>query len=124
MNENQIFFTLHYIEHRGKFYHHFLDFLSLSGLISRFVRSLWPESSEKEIDINIYLHCVVPKNISHSVNYLQYKRSEIKEKNIYLFSYAMLISAMDCQLNYYQNYQSNKEDYSAPCYFQKCEYLL
>ena len=54
LNENQIFFTLHYIEHRGKFYHHFLDFLSLSGLISRFVRSLWPDSSEKEIDINIY----------------------------------------------------------------------
>ena len=77
---------------------------------------------EKEIDINIYLHCAVPKNPNYSVNYLQYKRSEIKEKNIYLFSYAMLISAMDCQLNYYQNYQSNKEDYSAQCYFQKCEY--
>ena len=44
-------FTLHYIEHRRKFYHHFLDFFSLSLLISRFDRSLWAELPEKNLNI-------------------------------------------------------------------------
>ena len=77
---------------------------------------------EKTIKVEIYNHCAVPNSLEESVNYLQYFRSEIKEKNIYLFSYAMLISSIDCQMNYYQNYQSNAEDNSAQCYFQKCQY--
>lgn len=77
---------------------------------------------KKDIKVEIYNHCAVPNSLEDSVNYLQYFRSEIKEKNIYLFSYAMLISSIDCQLNYYQNYQSNAEDNSAQCYFEKCQY--
>lgn len=74
------------------------------------------------VTLEIFLHCVVPKNIQDSVNVLQYIRSEIKERNIYLFSYALLISAIDCQMNYYQNYQSQAEDYSTRCYLEDCNY--
>lgn len=74
------------------------------------------------VTLEIFLHCVVPKNIQDSVNVLQYIRSEIKERNIYLFSYALLISAIDCQMNYYQNYQSQAEDYSSRCYLENCKY--
>ena len=76
----------------------------------------------KNIKVEIYNHCAVPSQLENSVNYLQYFRSEIKEKNIYLFSYAMLVSSIDCQINYYQNYQSSAEDNSAQCYFEKCQY--
>jgi hypothetical protein len=76
----------------------------------------------EEINVEIYLHCAVPSNLDHSVNYLQYVRSEIKERNIYLFQYQMLLAAVDCQLNYEQNFRANAVDNSAECYFQKCEY--
>lgn len=75
-----------------------------------------------EIHVNIYLHCASPNNLQNSVNYLQYVRSEIKERNINLFQYQMLIGAIDCQLNYEQNFRSNAMDGSAECYFEKCEY--
>lgn len=77
---------------------------------------------KEEIYVEIYLHCANPSDLTKSVNYLQYNRSEIKERNIYLFQYQMLIAAVDCQLNYEQNYRSNAIDHSADCYFQKCEY--
>lgn len=77
---------------------------------------------KKEINVNIFLHCVIPKELRNSVNLLQYKRSEIKEKNIFLFLYAMLRSSIDCQLNYYQNFRNNAKDYSSECFFEKCEY--
>jgi hypothetical protein len=77
---------------------------------------------KEEINVEIYLHCANPSDLTKSVNYLQYKRSEIKERNIYLFQYQMLIAAVDCQLNYEQNYRSNAIDNSAECYFKKCEY--
>ena len=73
--------------------------------------------------VDIFLHCALcPKSpLSSSVNFLQYIRSEVKEKNNFLFSYAFLTSATDCQINYYNNYHL-AEDYSASCYFQKCKY--
>jgi len=77
---------------------------------------------KEEINVEIYMHCANPGDLSKSVNYLQYKRSEIKERNIYLFQYQMLIAAVDCQLNYEQNYRNNAIDNSAECYFKKCEY--
>ena len=43
------FYIALYVEHRREFYHHFLDFFSLSLLICRFVRSLWAELSEKKL---------------------------------------------------------------------------
>ena len=76
----------------------------------------------KSVTLEIFLHCVVPRNLQDSVNVLQYIRSEIKERNIYLFSYALLISAIDCQMNYYQNCQKDADDYSTTCYLEKCEY--
>lgn len=74
------------------------------------------------ITLQIYLHCASPGNINDSVNYLQYCRSEIKERNILLFSYALMVAAIDCQINYYQNHQKNTEDYSTGCYLEKCDY--
>ena len=73
--------------------------------------------------VDIYLHCAIPKHapLSKSVNFLQYVRSEVKEKNNFLFSYAFLTSAVDCQINYYNNFRL-ADDYSASCYFQKCKY--
>ena len=73
--------------------------------------------------VDIHLHCGLVKNqpLYKSVNYLQYIRSEIKEKNIFLFSYAFLISAVDCQVNKYNNVRF-AEDYSASCFFAPCQY--
>ena len=79
-------------------------------------------TSRKSITVDIFLHCAVPKERDNSVNILQYIKSEIKERNIMLFHYAMLIGAMDCQMNYYQNYQPDARDNSALCYLQPCEY--
>ena len=58
-------FTSHYIEHRRKFYHHFLDFFSLSLLISLFVRSLWAELSETKLlsMVDIRIRCRGLKNM-------------------------------------------------------------
>lgn len=74
-----------------------------------------------QVDIN--LHCGLAKSqpLFRSVNYLQYIRSEIKEKNIFLFSYAFLLSAVDCQVNKYNNFRL-AEDYSAACFFKPCKY--
>ncbi|MAI13853.1 MAG: hypothetical protein CMM15_07535 [Rhodospirillaceae bacterium] len=74
-------------------------------------------------EVDIYLHCAIPRHapLTKSVNFLQYIRSEVKEKNNFLFSYAFLTSAVDCQINYYNNYRL-ANDYSASCYFQKCKY--
>ena len=79
-------------------------------------------TSRKPITVHIFLHCAVPAERNDSVNVLQYIKGEIKERNILLFHYAMLIGAMDCQMNYYQNYQPQAEDNSAMCYLQPCEY--
>ena len=76
----------------------------------------------KKMEVQVYLHCAVPRSLDDSVNFLQYTRSETKERNIYLFSYALLIAAMDCQMNYYQNYQQNDLDFSSQCYLKKCSY--
>lgn len=74
-------------------------------------------------EVDIYLHCSIAKQqpLYRSVNYLQYLRSEIKEKNIFLFSYAFLISAIDCQINKYNNVK-HAEDYSSDCFFKPCQY--
>lgn len=86
--------------------------------------ALLKELNKKDISIyvEIYLHCASPNDLLKSVNYFQYVRSEVKERNINLFQYQMLIGAIDCQLNYEQNFRSNAVDGSAECYFQKCEY--
>ena len=90
-------------------------------------------NSHKDLEnpsVDIYLHCAVPKIedtsneqiFKQSVNFLQYIRSEVKEKNNFLFSYAFLTAAVDCQINYYQNYRQDAKDNSIECYFQKCDY--
>lgn len=73
--------------------------------------------------VDIFLHCALTRKspLYSSVNFLQYVRSEVKEKNNFLFSYAFLTAATDCQINYYNNFHL-AEDYSASCYFQKCKY--
>ena len=78
-----------------------------------------------DVKVDIFLHCVVPnvpKPLQQSVSFLQYTRSEFKENNILFFMYQLLITAIDCQLNYYQNFQEFAKDYTASCYFQKCKY--
>lgn len=74
--------------------------------------------------VDIYLHCAIAKKMkmSESVNFLQYIRSEVKEKNNFLFSYAFLTAAVDCQINYYQNFRPDGKNNSLECYFQKCNY--
>lgn len=74
-------------------------------------------------EVDIYLHCAFPRNVprTKSVNFLQYIRSEVKEKNNFLFSYAFLTSAVDCQMNYYNNFRL-AENFSASCYFEECRY--
>ena len=77
------------------------------------------------VNVKIYLHCVLPNvnnSFQNSVSFLQYTRGEYKEINILFFLYQLLITAMDCQLNYYQNFQEFAKDYTASCYFQKCKY--
>lgn len=77
------------------------------------------------INVDIFLHCAIP-NVSNpmenSVSFLQYTRGEFKENNILFFMYQLLITAIDCQLNYYQNFQEFAKDFTASCYFQKCKY--
>lgn len=77
------------------------------------------------VSVDIYLHCVVPdilKPLENSISFLQYTRGEFKENNILFFMYQLLITAVDCQLNYYQNFQEFAKNYTASCYFQKCKY--
>ena len=38
----------------------------------------------KKMEVQVYLHCAVPRSLQDSVNFLQYTRSETKERNIYL----------------------------------------
>lgn len=73
------------------------------------------------VDINLHCGLIKNKPMYNSVNFLQYIRSEIKEKNIFLFSYAFLTSAVDCQINYLNNFR-HADDYSADCFFKPCHY--
>ena len=44
------------------------------------------EKSKEEINVEIYMHCAESGDLTKSVNYLQYKRSEIKREGIYTYS--------------------------------------
>lgn len=77
---------------------------------------------DKKINVDIYLHCAIPTDRNDSINLLQYVRSEIKERNIYLFMHTMLTASIDCELNYYQNFQEHGEDFSEECFLEKCDY--
>ena len=78
-----------------------------------------------QVNVDIYLHCAIPNvanPMENSISFLQYTRGEFKENNILFFMYQLLITAVDCQLNYYQNFQEFAKDFTASCYFQKCKY--
>ena len=90
--------------------------------IGRGVR-LYSHVDLEDPKVDIFLHCAVPdmEHLPFSVNFIQYLRSEIKEKNIFMLSHTFLTSAIDCQVNYYNNFR-HAEDYSAACFFEKCKY--
>lgn len=75
-------------------------------------------------ELNIFMHCAIPRSgqLSKSVNFLQYIRSENKEINNYLLMYSFLTSSVDCQINYLQNSRPDSNDGSVDCYFKKCKY--
>jgi hypothetical protein len=80
-----------------------------------------------KVQVDVFLHCVIPDSqikepMKNSISFLQYSRSEFKENNILFFMYQLLINAVDCQLNYYQNFQEFAKNFTASCYFQPCKY--
>lgn len=69
----------------------------------------------------------VKENFTHqqlaaSIDFYRYLRSELRDKNIKLVEYAMLIGAVDCQLNYHDNVKLKGVDYSTECMYKPCDY--
>ena len=65
---------------------------------------------------------LVPSQLDSSIDFFRYYRSELKDKNIKNIEYAMLIGAMDCQLNKIQNSRSRYSDGSPECWYRECNY--
>ena len=63
-----------------------------------------------------------PQQLGHSIDYYKYIRSELRDYNIKLVEYALLTSAMDCQLNYANNFDPLGVDGSAACLYRDCRY--
>ena len=86
------------------------------------------KESEKSIPVKIYKYMSIMVNSKDlepiydlSINYDQYLRSEVKDYNIKQIDRLLMESAVDCQINYKRNVQSDI-DYSRDCEYNKCEY--
>lgn len=65
---------------------------------------------------------ITQKQLGHSIDYYKYIRSELRDYNIKLVEYALLTSAVDCQLNYANNYDRLGVDDSSACMYRPCRY--
>jgi len=65
---------------------------------------------------------ITQKQLGHSIDYYKYIRSELRDYNVKLVEYALLTSAMDCQLNYANNYDALGVDGSSACMYRACRY--
>lgn len=87
------------------------------------------EMIEKELLKQISAQQKGPKKIKvseqqlvSSIQFYKYFRSEIRDRNIKLIEYSMLISAFDCQLNKSRNTKNSTFDDQPKCYYEKCDY--
>ena len=62
------------------------------------------------------------EQLSKSIDFKRYYRSELYDLNIKKIEYSLLVSAFDCQLNKHVNKRDGYEDYSPECYYTKCRY--
>jgi len=70
---------------------------------------------EKKIKLHI-------QQLINSINFYQYFRSEIKDINIKLIEYSLLIGSVDCSLNKSRNDFSSFENGSKNCFYRSCHY--
>lgn len=83
---------------------------------------------EEEKQVKIFFHCSVPSKddepvFKDSVDFQLYYRSELRDQNIKMVEYNLLVSAFDCELNKKINDRSNFEENSPECYYRGCEYI-
>jgi superfamily II DNA or RNA helicase len=62
------------------------------------------------------------EQLSRSIDFKRYYRSELYDLNIKKIEYSLLVSAFDCQLNKHVNKRDGYDDYSPECYYTKCRY--
>lgn len=83
---------------------------------------------EDEKQVKIFFHCSVPVKddelvFNESVDFQLYYRSELRDQNIKMVEYNLLVSAFDCELNKKINDRSNFEENSPECYYRSCDYI-
>lgn len=64
-----------------------------------------------------------PSQCETSIDFYRYWRSELRDRNIKLVEYALLVSAFDCQLNKRLNDYTDAKDGSPACYYKACRYI-
>lgn len=83
---------------------------------------------DDEKHVNVFFHCSVPVKedeliFQDSVDFQLYHRSELRDQNIKLVEYNLLVSAFDCELNKKINDRSNFQNHSPECYYKTCNYI-
>jgi hypothetical protein len=76
--------------------------------------------------VKVYQYITVPlvdgePEVEYSIDYEQYRRSEIKDMNIKMIERQLIISAWDCILNKERN--KGMIEGSRECEYQKCDYV-
>ena len=82
----------------------------------------WLDDSDVEEQVEENSVVVSPRQLGQSIDYYKYIRSELRDYNIKLVEYALLTSAVDCQLNYANNVDPLGGDGSAACMYRPCDY--
>jgi len=77
-------------------------------------KSFWPHSDQVSQANAIQL--------KNSIDFFRYYRSEQKDRNIKLVDYQLLVSAMDCAMNYDRNKKTSSLDFQPECMYQSCSY--
>jgi len=79
------------------------------------------QQEEPEKTSNITEH-----QLGTSIQFYKYYRSELRDRNVKLIEYTLLIGAMDCALNYNHNLlplsERDKLDNTWECYYRSCMY--
>ena len=109
-----------------KIYYHCSLPLSNSKLISN--KSLFTISSSPKFNIEFSDSKLKPctdiqlTSLNYSIDFFQYYRSELKDRNIKLLEYTLLQSAFDCFLNKWRNQKSSLYNFKPECMYQSCNY--
>lgn len=62
------------------------------------------------------------QQLNQSIDFFRYYRSELKDLNIKKIEYALLISAVDCQVNKSHNINIKNINNSTECLYENCQY--